>query len=377
MKEFKLAPTNKSAPPGESAPAEGVPVVVAYLQPFCLLLNEIDEWVCSLDNVNHQTFDYVKLNKITGGVDIGLKSSLSLLLGFDGSLIIPAINEFREPQNAVIAFNKFLGCIALAGLVHEAVSVYDIQRGKLLPTGYVRLLPHSMPGSSRADLHFSLRGRTSNLDQSIVLWEPQLRKATDLAVAYHKGKRAFSLITELSPTFLIEGISHIGYQAWSEALSDLWIGVEQVLSHLWSHHVLNDPAFSKATFKERNNILGDKRAWTAGVVLELLFQRAIIDLTTYENLSIARTSRNHLAHEGRPVTAGQALSALDGFLRLLSLSETPGEPSRYLDLSKQIREHQSTTKHSAAKPEVKAWREMLPLPGETKWGNKEYEKVLL
>jgi hypothetical protein len=330
-----------------------------------------------LDDVNKLAFDYVKLNKVVGGVDIGLKPPLHLMLGFDGSLILPAIPKFHNPQDAVISFNKFLGCIALAGLIHDSVSVYDVQRGVLLPTGYVRVFPPPRPGSSRVDLHFSLRGRSSSADQSIVLWEPRSKRARGLQVAYLQGAKTFSSIPELSPSFLIEGISHILSFAWSEALSDLWIGTEQLLSHLWSQHVLDDPNLSKANFGERKNILKDKRAWTSSIVLELLFQRSIIDLLTYESLSIARKARNHLAHDGIPVIQDQAFSALDGFLRILSLSETPGEPMHYLSLSNQIKEDRNVTKPHFSDAEVKAWREILPLPGEKQWGQKDYEKVFL
>jgi len=40
-------------------------------------------------------------NKVVGGVlDIGLKPPLHLMLGFDGSLILPAIPKFHNPQDA-------------------------------------------------------------------------------------------------------------------------------------------------------------------------------------------------------------------------------------------------------------------------------------
>jgi len=174
MRQFKLAPLDGLSEPdkekGRQASAEGVPVLVTYLQPFCLILNSDDGWECSHEDVNAKTYDYVKLNKLTGWLDSGLERPFHLLLGFDGSLVLPALGKFSDPQEAVAHFNRLLGHLLLGGIFSEAVTGNDLQRGWLLPTGYIRL--HGRSESFRVDLHTALRQRLGNPVQTITLLHP-------------------------------------------------------------------------------------------------------------------------------------------------------------------------------------------------------------
>jgi len=353
-------------------------VVIAYLSPFCLILNHEDSWSCSLKEVNERSYDYVKLNKLAGRLDIGLKPPFHMLLGFDGSMVVPALKDFRDPQDAASCFNRVLGRLLMGGVFSEAVTVNDLQMGSLLPTGYVRVSSNSQSFST--ELHTALRYSMGNPTQTMQLLNPRQHRVPELREAYNKGAAACDGLAEFLPSFLVNGYSHVRRRAWGEAVADLWIGIEQVTSHVWETRIIKDPRTAEVDFKERRDILHDSRVWTVAVILEILFQREVLDEATYRLLSRARRARNSLAHRGVLPAREHAFNALEGLLRLISLAKNPGNPEVYADLKDTLDrelEAESNRPRQYKTEEVIAWLPIPPLPGDKNWGEKPFEKVMV
>src|SRR3954465_10760360 len=86
-----------------------VPCLVAYLTPFRIVENDQRErWKTSLDEVNGQSWDYVKLHEIVGGVGVGMKQPYHLVVSRDGALALPPIDGLRNDHSAVEFFNRCL-----------------------------------------------------------------------------------------------------------------------------------------------------------------------------------------------------------------------------------------------------------------------------
>jgi hypothetical protein len=59
-----------------------------------------DKWDPTLEQINDRTYDYVKLSRISGFVDIGI-TPYSIGIGFDGSLILPG-KGYKKPLNLTV-----------------------------------------------------------------------------------------------------------------------------------------------------------------------------------------------------------------------------------------------------------------------------------
>lgn len=91
-----------------------MPAVVAFLKPFRLVMRADDTWSCSLEQINTGRYDYVKLSRATHSVDVGLPPPLTMLVGFDGSLVLPATRDLAAPDRAADAFNG-IGRVVVRG----------------------------------------------------------------------------------------------------------------------------------------------------------------------------------------------------------------------------------------------------------------------
>jgi len=148
--------------------------LVTYLQPFCLsstmLMSGLAPWTMLTNGI-----DYVKLNKVVGGVDIGLKPPFTLCWAW-------WFFDYPHPQISIIRKTQLFPSISFlmyctCRLIHDSVFSLWCQRGVLLPTGYVRVFPPPpKPWIVRRRFTFFSSRCSSSADQSIVLWEPRSKE---------------------------------------------------------------------------------------------------------------------------------------------------------------------------------------------------------
>jgi len=75
------------------------------------------------------------------------------------------------------------------------------------------------------------------------------------------GRAILERIPEISPEFLLKRVTGVARRDWAAALSNLWVVVEQITSHLWEKRVLT-PARADRTVGGRLDQLSDNRTWT-------------------------------------------------------------------------------------------------------------------
>ena len=95
-----------------------------------------DRWNPSLQDINQSTYDNVKLNRASGFID-GNVAPYMMLVGFDGSLAMPAMAEFSAPDVALKIFNRVFLEMLLGGIYTEGAAPSDICSGWLFNTGYI------------------------------------------------------------------------------------------------------------------------------------------------------------------------------------------------------------------------------------------------
>jgi hypothetical protein len=356
---------------------KGASAIVAYTSPFRLIFRDAkDSWAPSLEQINQNGYDSIKLHRLSTSIDIGLPQPFCCHVTFDGALLLPRVKQFWPIEKAVAAFNRVLGEFMLGGVYFESIGPTDIDQAILYPTGYYRPLGQAkgLPGQ----LRYGLQAKMASPLHSILLYQPEHLLAKDLHVARKRGAALSSKFETLSLEFLVQGISAFATHDWAGALSHLWISLEQVVSCLWKDQVIVGGVQPKFPIRNRKEFLQDHRTWVTSARLEVLFQRGILSEIAYRKLNNARKARNELAHLGRAPSRESASAALEGLFEVIESSDKSTSLAEIINTikSRDPLERYYSMSGMGESGEGGLWLGPLPpIPGEPAWGVKEYERV--
>lgn len=353
------------------------PAVFAFPNPFRLVVRPTDAWDLTLDDISFSKYDYVRLCRISASIDIGLPAPYCLHVGFNGCLMLPALDIFRDTQRALQEFNRLLGQMLLGGIYFEALEAVDIGFGRLYPTGYFRA--QGLPESAAARFQQAITSKSAGPLDTMELFHPEKIDAHRYAKAVRRGREIFDAIPNLSPILLLRGVSSYVTNDWISCLTDLWVCIEQIIAGIWVSKVISEP--EEPAIPGRREQLRDHRTWTLATRIELLFQKNLVSANLYSLLSIARRARNGLVHGASFPQRDDADAAVDALFRLISLAVTDYRSEEdlsavldeYRNLDPILRHRNRPT--SFEDKDVIAWRPLPPIPGESSWGDREYEQV--
>ncbi|MNV29745.1 hypothetical protein D3C71_1209820 [compost metagenome] len=342
---------------------EGTPLIMAASAPLKLFAkNGRDRWKPTLEQINNGSYDYLKLNRVSGFID-GNVAPYAMLVGFDGTLALPDLPEFAQHGKALKIFNRVLLEMLLGGIYTEAAAPADIFRGILYKTGYVRMYARS---GQTASLHSALRDRSASTTENIRLLDLKPTTISDLEKAIERGRKIVRKSDPLSHEIVLAGCSHFVAGALAEALTCLWTSIEQLVSRLWRVEV--EAKASTDGVPQRSGFLKDYRVWTTSARIELLFQKKVIDAELYCSLNEARKARNNFIHSGDQPDLPAATAALNGLFYLMSACTTDYIDIHALDEIRGKIEDRCILKPRRYGPipegDVKYWREIRLLPGE-------------
>lgn len=294
--------------------ARRVAAMVVYLHPFRMIESTaIEKWTASIEQVNKGDWDYVKLHDVAGGIDVGLPAPYHMLVGRDGALALPPIPKLHSDQQAVEFFNRCLAAFLLGGVYCTAVTLDHLEFGSIIDWKYIS----SHSGQARANrFHNLARMCMAPPIEAITLLDPPILNFDLLQTAARQGFALLDSVPQLSPEFLLKGVSGIARRDWGVALSNLWITVEQLTEALWRRDVLKAVTSDENPISGRLDQLKDTRTWTAANRHELLHLKGIVSDTALRNLYHARKARNDLSHRGTHPTEAAARSAYSATLAL-------------------------------------------------------------
>lgn len=354
-----------------------VPIIIGNAAPFRLVLRDSDNWSPTLEDINSRTYDYVKLHRLSTYIDVGIRP-YSMGIGFDGSLILPATKEFHDKNKSLDIYNRTLGYLLIGGIYTEAVSPEDISVGAMTLDGYFK--PYSNTSGAVAKFHHAAQTKHIGTLDSISLLSPQEISVSEYESAVEKGKSILSELPRFSSGILLNGATQYVKHEWPEALVSLWTSIEQVLSHIWNEEIIKKRNDSDNEITGRKKFLQDFRSWTSSTKIEMLYQLEFIDFEIYEQLNVARRTRNNFVHDGTKPTQEAAKSALDSLFNLISLVVSDFQNKDNLDSVSELIQNNSRgplipEKTSFSKDEVSHWLSMPPIPGDANWGDQEYEVI--
>jgi hypothetical protein len=338
-----------------------VPCLIAYLDPFRIVEHDtLSPWQATLEEVNALRWDYVKLHEIVGGIDVGLEAPYHLVVTRDGALALPPIKSLQVDHATVEFFNRCLASFLIGGVYCEAISSDSLDLGSVIDWKYVRSQGTGRAAPNR--FHKQIRYQKASVLEAILLMDARTVRFSDLVTAMKTGLSVLDQITRLRGDLLLKGVTGIARRDWSAGLSNLWIVIEQLVSHIWDEEIIKK-AGATGSPKSRRDQLSDNRTWTVAVKLEMLHQKDYLNADALQELSMARKARNDLAHEGQTPSEASAFAALSGVRRLLRVI-MPYQHIPLFDLD--LSDHAISDPLSPRKleGEPKYWIAIPKLPGE-------------
>jgi hypothetical protein len=365
-------------------PESRVPVVIGNYRPFRLVVRDAkDLWNPTLQDLNRRSYDYAKLHRVSTYLDFAV-GSFPMAVCFDGTLALPAIQEYHDQEKALRTFNKVLSQAMLGGVYCEAMSPDDVCLGTMTLSGYCQILPPTRgPVSS---FHRAIRTKYVGAFDVILLLQPEIISVDELKKAISIGCERLDSIKSASPETLLYGMTFYARGQWAEALIHLWTSIEQVVATIWKEHILVS-SLPGISARRRKDFLEDTRTWTASTRLELLYQRKLLPASTYALVDTARLARNAFAHQGERPSSAAADAALDALFHLISLNLTTCKDLNLMHNVVQLIKDRAKTYRGWQKPfrdwnpkeplppEAVAWIKTPPLPGDPGWGDKPYEVI--
>lgn len=348
-----------------------VPVLISNFKPFRLIpRDESDIWNPDLEQINSATYDYVKLHRASKFFNAHLPRPMPACFGFDGSLIFPFIEEFKDENFVVEEVNRVLASIFLGGVYVESITPSDVSFGMMNLIGYYR---HAATRSSNADFHRAIGECDAGNIAAIKLLEPEMIYAEKLISAYEYGNKVLSMLPTLSPSLMINAFTYYKQHQLREAMANAWISVEQMLELIWDKTIVQDA--KSINIPKRRQFL-ESQQWNSAHKIEVLYQNSFINESLYAFLSEARNSRNGFIHKGLAPSYKECESALMSLILLIEVSSGINEiefnksnlEGNLLESSKPY--SQPIYANFQKKGDVsnaKYWRGLKVLPGSDGW----------
>lgn len=347
----------------------GLPIIIGNSSSFCIITDGNDTWEPTLDDISYGGYQYEKLCRISGNIDIGT-APFSLIIGFDGSLILPCTSDYFSIESASIHYNKFLGSLLLGGIFFKAIDPSNISLGEINTLGYFRI---SRPGNGDAStFHQAIQQQFLFGPTAIQLLTPTKIRFDDLARAYYSGKNLSKKIENASLDLFITGVSHYTENRNIEALICLWTFVEQLIDLIWSKSILANAG----DIPGRKKFLEDSRTWTVSAKIEVIFLKSLFEESLYKSINDIRKARNAYIHKGENPTSETVSKLIEVGMQIISLiSSDYSDKDIFLDVTTTIPAPKTICEKIEDNPitEFQYWIPMKPIPGDIKWGDKPFE----
>lgn len=279
-------------PPISSVPSYN-PAWMAYLHPYSAVHRDASSSLnVTLDQINENSYDGNKLAEVVAQLPLSNSSGISALVSYDGAIAIPQCSDFPNRVEGVRKLNEIL-CSLLIGGVH----VEALRSEKLVIGG---LHKKTSLFAYTPSLHSFLRLNWAALADCMgPLMHPRVIMVDEVHTAFNQGQQVIQSVPTFSPLFLLNGYTAMVYRNNSDALSNLWITVEQFTEYLWKNlYIKNISKFPKPVRTAHYNAQKEKELRRISTKLQLLQLSNILSINCFQALDLARKKRNDLMHDG-------------------------------------------------------------------------------
>lgn len=347
------------------------PIILSAPESFHLFVrNEEDNWDVSIEDINSNNYDALKLHRVSFFLDVGLENGTHMGFGFDGSMIIPRNPSIQSADDAMDCFNKVKAALLLGGLQMDQTTSSHLGFGELTELGYFRYIS---PLGFAAQFNRALGEKGAGNLSSIVLENPRRITQYTVEKAFKTGTTIIECLPYLNSAFLVTAFSAAKKHENRSALIYGWVATEQVINHLWDDHFLKDEKYF--LLQERKGTLNKIR--NISQKIEILYQSRMLSNEAYKQINKARVARNTFAHGGARVPYEHVISCLKGLLLtidtysnlngLASIGMSPINSFEDTQSKQRPQEHYSGLVRDIDWKAVKYWRALFAIPGDKNW----------
>lgn len=235
--------------------------------------------------INHNSYNGRLLSKIiTTLPNYDKNSNLPILVTVDGSIMLPVNETYNTKEIAINKFNEIISALFLGGLNINAIHMGDLEQGTLLEGGEYSF--SYMPSS-----YNRLRNNWASRPELDIFLMPNYINIEKVIDAYAIGVEFLKDIS-FSPIYLVQGYHTMQLWKTADALSNLWIVVEQLTNIMMQNLSKSE---KKSIFKQLNVTQAEK----IHMKHKVLKSGQVISESCYDVLDKARDKRNDLVHEGK------------------------------------------------------------------------------
>jgi hypothetical protein len=346
-----------------------IPVIVVATTPFTtVVFDERDRFDATLDQVNTNTYDRLKLCRTTmavnGYIPEFTQKNIGVIVGYTGSFLYPRMRGVTK-STVISSVNTILLRLMFGGIVFNSVSPDDVGFGIVYGTGYY-MAAGGASGKSYSLLNALQFQSASNFD-TIQLMEPRSFTKAEFEIAITKGTLVVEQVPQINASMFLDGITHYLQYQLASALVFLWSTAETLIAKIW-----DDKVIPKGKGIVGRNDFVKSNIWQSAFKTEVLFQIGVISDNLYSKVNEARAARNKLAHRGESPTLEQCDHALEVTFSLVSLVVTAFE--RENEFASLIAGFKKRHAPLTGPLDPKFWREIPAVPGDDKWGDKPYPR---
>ncbi len=246
-----------------------------------ILFDSQNKFEVTLNQINNNTYKGDELAKVIMTLpNDDKKCILNILITVDGSIMIPLNDIYSTQELAVNKINEIISALFLGGINLNAIHLGDLEQGKLLDGGNYGF-------SYKPSIYNRFRLNGSSISERAMLISPDYINIETIKNAYTIGIDLMKTIN-FNPIFLVQGYHSMQFWKTADALSNLWIVVEQLTDLIWNSHV--DIKIKNILKKTNVNIETKHKVFK---------EYEIINESTFQTLLQNRRSRNKLLHEGK------------------------------------------------------------------------------
>lgn len=249
-----------------------------------ILFNSENKFEITLNQINKNSYNGKELSKIiTILQDNEKNSTLPILVTVDGSIMLPVHETYKTKEIAVNKMNEIISALFLGGLNINAIHLGDLEQGTLQEGGEYSF--SYMPSS-----YNRLRNNWASNSELNVLLNPNYIDVENIKNAYSIGIDLLNNIS-FSPIYLVQGYHSMQLWKTADALSNLWIVIEQLTTLIWNKRI------EEKTKKLMQ--ITNVRTENIDIKLKVLREYNIISEAIFQLLDKNRKNRNKLLHEGK------------------------------------------------------------------------------
>lgn len=260
---------------------QSIPAWVFFLYEHpTLITDEPEKFTPSLEQINDNIYDRRPLSEFVASLKLE-GFDFECLVTRDGSLSVPMIQSIATREQAITQFNHIVASLFLGGYLVRPLDVIRLEQGSIRADGSGNDIHNVSEGNL-----FRLGGKSKA--ERIKWINPVCHTPVEFVAVYTVGHEIIKA-TNFESLFLLNGYDYLVCQKSADALSNLWIVVEQLTEVIFQSKIDETSRRALSIANGKMNIAAKHK---------VLLHYQVINNSIHSTLAKCRQIRNDMLHKG-------------------------------------------------------------------------------